>query len=260
MFVLDFVNWLVKRLLDPAAIIWLFLIVLSVLLLVRKRPRWALAVFSAVVFLTVFGGTGVSTFLIATLERGYYSENPLDVQEADAVFVLGGFVDDGKGEVHGFDATGSLDRLLAGMELVRAGKADVLLIGGGSAGLWSGSPSEYSVIRHWLDRWDISITVEHIGLKGADTYKELKALKALMKERGWQSVILVTSASHMRRVEAVCQSLGINEVILAACDFQSLPPHPWYLIPDMKHLYMLECYLYEQSGWFGYRLRGRIDI
>lgn len=259
MSILDFVNEFLKNLIDPVAIIWLILIVFGVFLIARKRYRPALIIFFVVVFLTVFGGTGVSGWLLATLERPYYRENPLHVPNADIVFVLGGHVRRGDGEPHGFDARESADRLLAGVALARAGKAKVLLIGGGGAGDEGPQISEYAATKDWLESWNLPVAIEHLGIL-KNTYEEVRAAKTLMEERQWQSMILVTSASHIRRAEAVCQSEGIDNAILVACDFHSLPPPSWCLIPDLRHLSILRLYLYEQVGWLIYRWKGWIDV
>lgn len=256
---MNLVNEFLKSLVDPVAIIWLILIVFGVFLIARKRYRSALIVFSMVVFLTVFGGTGVSGWLLATLERPYYREKPLNVPDADIVFVLGGHVKRGDGEPHGFDARESADRLLAGVALARAGKADVLLIGGGPAGDEVPRISEYAAAKDWLESWNLPVAIEHLGIL-KNTYEEVREAKKLMEERQWQSMILITSASHMRRAEAVCQSMGIDNAIPVACDFRSIPPPSWYLIPEIRHLSILRLYLYEQVGWLIYRWKGWIDV
>ena len=186
MSVLNFLNEFLKMLVDPVAILWLLLIVLGIFWLARKRYRPALIVFSVVAFLTVFGGTGVSGWLLATLERPYYRENPLNVPDADIVFVLGGHVRRGDGELHGFDARESVDRLLAGVALARAGKAKVLLLGGGAAGDEGPQISEYAATKDWLESWNLPVAIEHLGIL-KNTYEEVRAAKILMEERQWQS-------------------------------------------------------------------------
>ena len=259
MSVLNLANEFLKMLVDPVAIIWLLLIVFGVFLIARKRYRPASIVFSGVAFLTVFGGTGVSGWLLATLERPYYRENPLHVPNADVVFVLGGHVKRGDGEFHGFDARESVDRLFAGVALSRAGKAKVLLIGGGAAGDEGPQISEYAATKDWLESWNLPVAIEHLGIL-KNTYEEVCAAKRLMEERQWQSMILVTSASHIRRAEAVCQSMGIHNAIPVACDFHTFPPPSWCLIPELRHLSILRLYLYEQVGWLIYRWKGWIDV
>lgn len=43
-----------------------------------------------------------------------------------------------------------------------------------------------------------------------------------MESRGWQRAMLVISAIHMRRAEAVFRTTGVN-IVLVACDFKSVP-------------------------------------
>ncbi|MBT5706355.1 YdcF family protein [Verrucomicrobia bacterium] len=250
-----FVSWLIKRLVDPAALLWLGLIFLFLFQIRRKHYLEASIVGGFVFLLTVFGGTTVSDHLTRGLESPYFSEEPMSVSEADVVLVLGGHLSLGAGEPHGFDSGESIDRLLAGVELVRAGKGKLLLMGGGAAG--PSQASEFSVIEPWVSSWNLlDVPLEHIGLC-ANTFEEAKAVKLLVDSRGWSRVILVTSALHMKRAEGVFRSAGVP-VIPVACDFRSFPLPPAYLIPSARRLRGLGAFLNERIGWAYYRSRGWI--
>ena len=130
---------------DPAALLWMGLIALFIFQCRRKHYGEAGIVGCFVVLLTVFGGTSVPDQLLRSLERPYYSTAPLSVQEADVVVVLGGHLSAGEGEPHGFDSERAFDRLIAGIELIRAGKGKLLLLGGGAAGLPPSPPADPAV-------------------------------------------------------------------------------------------------------------------
>jgi uncharacterized SAM-binding protein YcdF (DUF218 family) len=253
----SFVSWLIKRLLDPAALLWLGLIGLCLFQIRRKRYLEASIVGCFILLLTVFGGTTVPDHLTRALESPYFSEEPLSVSEADVVIVLGGHLSLGAGEPHGFDAGEAIDRLLTGVELVRAGKGKLLLLGGGAAGLGPDKVTEFSVVEPWVSSWNLlDVPMEHIGIC-ANTFEEAEAVKTLMDLRSWSKVILVTSAWHMKRSEAVFRSRGVN-VQPVACDFRSFPSRPSYLIPQAGKLVGLGVYLREKIGWHYYRARGWI--
>jgi uncharacterized SAM-binding protein YcdF (DUF218 family) len=72
-------------------------------------------------------------------------------------------------------------------------------------------------------------------------------------------VLLVTSALHLRRAEAVFRKQGVD-VTPIACDFQvygvprtSAFPSPF---PSQHRLDLLSLYLHEQIGWWVYKWRG----
>ena len=86
----------------------------------------------------------------------------------------------------------------------------------------------------------------------------------LVEANEWKSVMLVTSAWHMRRAEAVFQSTGVR-VIPVACDFTGFYPSPnssffghCLLFPQAGRLDVLRMYLQERIGWLYYRSRGWI--
>ena len=115
-----------------------------------------------------------------------------------------------------------------------------------------------------MHRWKlIDSPVLHLGIC-ANTHEEALKTMEMIKLKGWRSVYLVTSASHMRRSEAVFRSAGIK-TIPVACDFQGYPPsgewrfsERYTLLPQSVRLNLLRVYLHEQVGWLYYRSRGWI--
>jgi uncharacterized SAM-binding protein YcdF (DUF218 family) len=244
-------------LVDPAALLWLGLIALCLFQIRRKHYLEAGIVGCLVLLLTVFGGTTVPDHLTRALESPYFSEDPLSVSEADVVIVLGGHLSLGAGEPHGFDSGDAVDRLLAGVALIRAGKGKLLLMGGGAAGMGPNKVTEFSVVEPWISSWNLlDVPVEHVGLC-ANTFEEAKAVRRLVDSRGWKRVILVTSALHMKRAEGVFRSAGVP-VIPVACDFRSFPLPRAYMIPQSGRLRGLGALLNEKIGWAYYRARGWI--
>ena len=127
----------------------------------------------------------------------------LDSADEGAVVVLGGYTSGGEEEPTGLDAGEAFDRILTGIELVRAGRAKRLYVGGGNFEIDSGEKSELSVIEPWVKRWNLTgVPIATLGDSG-NTYGEARAVKKLMDENGWKGIILVTSAWHMPRARAV---------------------------------------------------------
>ncbi|MCF7708018.1 MAG: YdcF family protein [Verrucomicrobia bacterium] len=200
-------------------------------------------------------------YLIASLEKGYTREPPTAVGRADVVVVLGGGTWPSRHNVFGFDFKDASDRLITGTELMRQGKAEAFVAG---CGFWRDGGrrlSQSPLIRQWIDAWHLfDAPVYNLGTS-LDTYEEGRAFEKLADQHGWEEVILVTSAIHMRRAEAVFEKIGFD-VECVATDFVSLdvPPsrRPNNPFPTLNGFEKVELYLHEKLGWIAYRLRGRI--
>ena len=250
---------LVKQLLQPVVIIWIILIAMCIWQLIKKEYRWALINGCLVSFMFLFGNTPLSSRLIGTLEKPYLNAFLDENATADAVVVLGGYTSGGDEELTGIDASGSFDRILTGIELIREGRADQLYVGGGMAVGGENRKSEHSVIEPWIKRWDLmDVPVDTLGDSG-NTYGESQAVKKLMDENGWEEIFLVTSAWHMPRSQAVFESSGVK-VIPVACDFQSIPLSGWRFFPSSGGLDTLRVFLIEKAGWLYYRTKGWIRL
>ena len=250
---------LVKQLLHPVAIIWLILIAMCGWQIYKRQHRWAAINGGMVLFLFLFGSTTISSKLIGTLEKPYIGGVNDNNATADAVVVLGGYVSGGDEELTGIDASEAFDRILTGIELVRAGKADRLFVGGGLFKTDDGKKSEFSVIEPWIKRWDLTdVPIDTLGDSG-NTYGESQAVRKLMDKNGWSKIFLVTSACHMPRAQAVFESSGV-EVIPVGCDFRSIPKGKLKVFPSSGRLESLQIFLQEKVGWMYYRSKGWIRL
>ena len=250
---------LVKQLLNPVAIIWLILIAMCGWQIYKRQHRWAAINGGMVLFLFLFGSTTISSKLIGTLEKPFIGGVIDGNATADAVVVLGGYVSGGDEELTGIDASGAFDRILTGIELVRAGKAGWLYVGGGMYRSNDGRKSEHSVIEPWIRRWDLTdVPIDSLGDAG-NTYGESQAVKKLMNKNGWSKIILVTTAWHMPRARAVFESSGVR-VIPVGCDFKSITQGTLKIFPSSGRLDSLQIFLTEKVGWMYYRSKGWIRL
>jgi len=249
---------LAKQLLQPAALLWVALIAMGGWQVYRKQYRWAGINGAFVLLLFIFGSTPASRALVGTLEQPFLAKSDANVT-ADAVIVLGGFTSGGIEEPSGMDVGEAFDRVLAGLELVKAGKAKQIIFGGGWYETKEGPKSELNVLEPWLKRMGLDdVPVSGLG-NCANTYEESVATKKLMDESGWDRVFLVTSAWHMPRARAVFVSSGVN-VIPVGCDFRSVPGNSTMLFPQLRRLEQMRIYLHEKLGWMYYRSKGWIRL
>ena len=98
------------------------------------------------------------------------------------------------------------------------------------------------------------------------TDEEARDIGAMARARGWNSILLVTSAFHMPRSLATFRQRSGLRVIPVACDYQ-LPNRATYgrptagsmiksLLPDAEALQLSSISLKEHLGLAIYRLRG----
>ena len=251
---------LIKQLLHPVTVLWVVFIGLTIWHLCHRERRYAALHGSTVLGMFIIGSTPLPTALIGSLEKPYISQNFDGNLTADAVLVLGGFTGGGDEEPIGVDASGAFDRILLGVDLVRQGHVQHFYLGGGWIDLAGGKQvTEHSAIAPWIERWELTdLPVETLGIC-PNTHGEAVAMKSVMDANGWEKIILVTSAWHMPRAEAVFRSSGVD-VIPVACDFKSQPPAKLRLIPSAGRMDTFQLYLKEKVGWFWYRSRGWIRL
>ena len=251
---------LAKALLQPVALLWLALLGSAGWFIYKRKYRMAALQGGLALVLFILGSSPLAGELLSRLEAPYGRTNWENLPETDAVVVLGGYVSGGDEELTGIDASEGFDRILTGIELVRAGKADRLFVGGGMYRSNEGRKSEFSVIEPWIRRWDLTdVQIDTLGDSG-NTYGESQAGRKLMAKNGWKTTLLVTSASHMKRAEAVFLSSGVD-VTPVACGFDAWQHRrDWKFFPSIGRLKTVQIWMYESVGWMYYRSKGWIQL
>ena len=167
-------------------------------------------------------------------------------------------------DVFGMALSVGASRLLTGIEVIRQNKAKWLVFGGAVS-----FPDRPGFAASQLpERWFLTTSMGHAGEAVAtlgacgNTHDEALRFSELQKTNGWQRIILVTSALHMRRSEAVFKKLNIV-VTPVACDFQaegtSRPElSARSIVPRQERFELLALYMHERIGLAVYRLRGWI--
>ena len=193
-----------------APLTWTLLLLLAAALL-RRRPRLAgaLAVLAAVV-LVACSVEPVSNRLDRLAERGAISTYRPEVVY-DAVVVLGGMVDDAATRASGeLELDAHVERLLRAWELVRAGKARVVLVSGGTLAPQRGDVPEADRLAAKLVAWGVPSA--QIVAEGSSRNTRENAIESsrIAAARGWHTLLVVTSAAHMPRALGCFRAVGLE--------------------------------------------------
>ncbi len=251
--VMYFLSKTLGRLVEPIGFIWLMLLIACGRAILKKDRQRAIFTGALALFITLICSTKLPAYLLSTLEKPYAIEDLGALPECDAVVLLGGghsYVSNAPFNIELHDGA---DRIVTAAELVRLGKGKALVIGG--------SNGEASLLKNWLGAWKPFEQPVYELSKNLHTRDEAINTAALAKEQGWTKIILVTSAWHMHRSEALFQEVGLKVVPVGA-DFvgtSALETHwNFYPVPWYAGFRTLAMYTHEQVGWLYYKLRGWI--
>ena len=201
----------------PLIISPLFFIVLIISLgiLLKSKKISFLGIFVLIICsLPIF-----SRNLIYYLEKNYKPLYVLSIVNADAIVVLSGMVREVRmyQEIK-YEFTDSVDRILGGIELMKANKAPYLILTRGKLP-WSNGRPEGEVLYDYVVKAGINKQKIILTTNVQNTDQEAEAIKKLLNNK-IKKIILVTSAIHMERAITVFNAAGI-EIIPFPVDFKS---------------------------------------
>jgi uncharacterized SAM-binding protein YcdF (DUF218 family) len=243
-------------LLEPLSLLWLFLLAMPILRW-RKQQPWRGWLLLAGLY-SLLTCTAIGHSLVFRLERPWVRWEWDSLPQNDVVLCLGGGISPSDGEITGVDLISASDRVTTSVELVRKGKGKALVISGGMSR--PGEASESQTTFDWIQRWNL-ITAPAMPLGHCvNTRDEAVKMQELMKEKGWRTLTLVTSASHMRRAKATFEKAGL-QVTPVACACQSdaddkVPEGKLFHLPNPVELIRISEWLHEELGYIVYWLKG----
>lgn len=251
----------------PAGAVTLLLILTLVFL---KRPRARkVCIILALAILFIAGNPLPSAFLIRSLETAY---PPFDGSKtAEVIVLLGGGTESKSYPRQTVEISGAGDRILYGAALLKAGLGNYLLTGGSYID-WQQNTDSSPAAEMASIAMDLGIPAEKIIIqdRSVNTQEEAVEDAKILKEMGVDEVILVTSATHMRRAVGLFEAQGLN-VIPAPTDYrysdadwENLMTFNWarlytYIIPQSSNMSALETALKEYLGILVYRINGWIN-
>ncbi|MDD2695739.1 MAG: YdcF family protein [Anaerolineales bacterium] len=235
-------------------------------LFLRKRTRTQRAILILALLLLWAGSTRwVAWGLTRNLELRYLP--PAQFPKVEAMVVLGGGTLSGSAPRPMVEVNGAGDRILYAYKLFQDGKADHILLSGGSITWLASDQQPASDMAALLEMLGVSSEALWLEPASLNTYENAVNSRALLEARGIRRVILVTSALHMPRSVALFEEQGL-EVIPAPADFivtnqgweqlteLDLTAQLYNLLPNAENLALTTRALKEHLGVIVYRLRG----
>ena len=149
----------------------------------------------------------VSNSLLGFLERNYQVQTLDNVEDHDTVIVLSGMVRtiQNNGEVY-YEFGEAVDRILAGISLIKDGKADRMILTRGQLP-WSLGVPEGEFLSNFAEMNGVEAAKITLTRVVENTDDEARAIAELITSN--EKLILVTSAFHMPRARKVFENQNI---------------------------------------------------
>lgn len=221
----------------------LLLLVWTVLLLLRKKTRWAGAIFASLATVLLFVGSyaPITNSIIAPLEQEYPAYQ-VETEPVDYVAVLGHshVSSDTQPITSQLSPTGVV-RVTEGIRIYRLNPGSKLIFTGYSAEDPVSYPEKSKQLALALGVPEADI----LTFDGPqDTAEEANLLAANFSGK---KLVLVTTASHMPRAMLLCKAAGIQPTP-APTDHLSKPVQNKLLFPSAKTLAKAQYWAHEQLG------------
>lgn len=236
----------------------LLLLVIAWFLLERRRKVAKACFWTSIVLFLFLSNRMVSHVLLAGIEDKFPTKPLAEYPEVDLIVILGGSLSVKMTEPFILEEN-SGSRLVPGLQLFRLGKAKQLLVSGGNPYV-----RQDGVRRSEAD--DMGTFLESLGVpkeviikegRSRNTEENAKEVAKEIEGQGWEKILLVTSAFHMRRAEMLFRKAGVEVIPVPVARKGMLDPRKWYLflIPSSAALEMSGLAIKEHLGYIWGRLK-----
>ena len=255
---------LLTALASPLCLFLILLLILSLRVLrSMERPRLRSA-FLALWFLGfVFSLPLLSNALVGLWES---PRSPAPSGHWDAIVVLGGAVDPAASAGWQVELNDSAERVVTAARLYHEGRAPWIIVSGGSGDLHFPDAREAPLLKQLLVGMGVPAAAIVVEAESRNTFENAAAVHALVVKNGLKHIVLVTSALHMPRAQAIFVKAGF-----AASDGKSLSMEvfsvdslrrpnvlPEALIPNASAVVTNARVLREMVGFVVYRILDRL--
>ena len=161
-----------------------------------------------------------SNFIMKEVEGKYYYPNLKGVTKADAIVVLSGMMRINEFENNHILEWGDIDRFFKAIELYFSKKSNTIIFTGGKSPYNITKISEGDVLKQYAIKFGVKMNDILVTKEVLNTSEESIAVKNLIGIK--KSIILVTSAFHMKRAKSIFEKKGFK-VIPYKVDYKTPP-------------------------------------
>jgi uncharacterized SAM-binding protein YcdF (DUF218 family) len=241
------------------------ILILLALFLAQRRRLQRIVLILALVCLLLAGNSWVAIGLARSLEWRYFPPNP--VPQAEVMIVLGGGTEAHEPPRPMVEVNGSGDRVIYAARLYKQGKAQHILVSGGALDWKKTNTSPAQDMSTLLQMLGVPQSAIWLQPNSRNTYEDALYCAQILREKGLQGALLVTSAWHMPRAVKLFQAQGLDVIPLPTdynvtqADWNNLwsrDPRAWILeaMPNVDHMALTTKMLKEYIGIITYDIRG----
>lgn len=267
-----YLSKLLPNLIYPAGVLTLLTLVGAIFCRSAKTKNRILWLIFA--FILICGNKLPGALLIRQLEKAYPAYD--GTQKADVIVVLGGGTITKSAPRQIVEVNGGGDRVTYAVKLYRGGAADKILLGGSyirwrdgdviSENAPSSPASEMAELMEMFGVPDEALLIQDRSL---NTAEEAEEDAKILSEMGFNRIILVSSATHMRRAVPLFEKQGL--VVIPAPTDYSFSDQEWenflrfdaataytFIIPSLGNMESLQNAVKEYLGYYVYKFKGWI--
>jgi uncharacterized SAM-binding protein YcdF (DUF218 family) len=217
--------------------------------------RWLTTVLLTYWLLATPMGSGLAALPLARRQPHLLSR--ADANGAQAVVMLGGGIISHTADgVTIDDLDASALRLIESVRVYKLLNEPLLIVSGGDTQKLDPPRPEAAAFRGAAIAFGVPASRMLADTESMTTREQALAVKRLLKARGIETFVLVTSPLHMSRSLAAFRAVGLKPVASAS----ELPSDPaqmsWSLAPGRQFIRLADAALYEYLAWAYYWSRG----
>jgi len=243
-----YLHKLLPALLSPLMILF-FILIFSIYIKNKWPPVFAIIV------LLIISNPIIGNLATAYLEKDYPPVILTEIPKVDAIVVLSGMVNtiQGPNNTLKYEFNGAVDRIDAGVKLMKLHKAKILILTGGYLP-WSLGMPEGEFLKEVAVSWGVDPSAIHLTKKVQNTDQEASAVSEIILKG--QKIALITSAFHMPRAITVFASKNL-QVIPVPVDHRSSAQkfQIMELLPDPGAVENITLFIKELIGRTYYSLK-----
>jgi uncharacterized SAM-binding protein YcdF (DUF218 family) len=178
---------------------------------------------AAIVILWIASTAVIANWLTAGLESPYRPVPVKDMPHADAVIILGGVLRQPLPPRIEPDLSEPVDRIIEAWRPFREKKEPTIVVSGGDLPWAITTEPEAILIRRFLVELSVPESAFAVEPKSQITGENAINTTGIFRSLGWNSALLVTSGTQMRRAVGAFQRAG-SDVVQVSTDIQGTYP------------------------------------